>query len=156
MDTLDLAAWGVLAPTRPPRGKANLAGAVTRRGLGVGWADWGQGGTLWAAVSWTPLEGGFACLLGPRYGDGTCLRGHFLYLIGDLHVTEFTVGRFPFVLLPGVRGSGPSQCWAGSGQGRSHWRCSALHSSPWNHGSHRVHQYRLLWFNLSSGQDLGP
>lgn len=57
-------------------------------GLGVGWADWGQGGTLWAAVSWTPLEGGFACLLGPRYGDGTCLRGHFLYLIGDLHVTQ--------------------------------------------------------------------
>lgn len=103
---------------------------MTRRGLGVGWADWGQGRTLWAAVSWTPLEEGFACLLGPRYGDGTCLQGHFLYLIGDLHVTEFTVGRFPFVLLPGVRGSGPSQCWVGFGQGRSHWRCSALHSSP--------------------------
>lgn len=45
MDTLDLAAWGVLAPTRPPRGKANLAGAVTRRGLGglgPGWDPLGR------------------------------------------------------------------------------------------------------------------
>lgn len=84
---------------------------MTRRGLGVGWADWGQGRTLWAAVSWTPLEGGFACLLGPRYGDGTCLQGHFLYLIGDLHVTEFT-GFLLFSCLGfGAQGL-PSAGWA--------------------------------------------
>lgn len=107
-------------------------------------------------MSWTPLDGGLARLLGPRYGDGTCFRGHFSHLIGDLHVTECTVGRFPFVLLPGVWGSGPPQCWAGFGQGGGHWRCPALHSNPWNHGSQGVHQYRLLWFNLSSGQISGP
>lgn len=155
---LSLASWGVLAPTRPPLRQAQLSRSCEEEGLGVGWADWGRGGppgwdlpggTSWATVSQMPREGGFARLLGPRCGDGTRFRGL-------TRNTECTVGRFPLVLLPGLRGSGPPQCWVGFGQGGGHWRCSALHPNPWNHGSHRVHQYRLLWFNLSSGQDLGP
>ena len=62
---LSLASWGVLAPTKPPLRQAQLSRSSEEEGLGMGRADWGQGGTSRAAVSQMPLEGGFAHLLGP-------------------------------------------------------------------------------------------